>query len=139
MTAIEVLDALSACGVRVVLGAGGRPEAEIAGKPAPIIEALLNEARAHRYEITEELRRNAPACPQCGVAVTPELVLCRSCFFASRGAGRVLPFDPDVRRRRTVARLADQPCGNCGYTNWQVTDRGDAVCQICAESRRERS
>jgi hypothetical protein len=73
----------------------------------------------------------APRCTSCGAPVDdPEAVLCGSCYQARRSHGRVLPFDPD-RRRRTEARLAGRPCGTCGATSWRVNGRGDAACRGC--------
>lgn len=49
---------------------------------------------------------------------------------------RILPFDPD-RRRRTVARLVGFPCPSCGSADgWVVNPRGDAHCRPCEARRR---
>jgi len=73
----------------------------------------------------------APRCTSCGAPVDdPEAVLCARCYAARRSHGRVLPFDPD-RRRRTEARLAGRACGTCGAVAWRVNARGDATCRGC--------
>lgn len=90
---------------------------------------LVDEIRAHKEELVAALSH--PPCPSCGAPVdAPESVLCGPCYAARRGPGRVLPFDPD-RRRRTEARLAARPCGTCGAVAWRVSGRGDATCGRC--------
>lgn len=84
--------------------------------------------------VARVLTFHSPACPSCGAAVAPDVVLCGPCYEARRAPGRVLPFDPG-RRLRTIARLSGRACDGCGAIDWQVTPRGDSFCRPCARSR----
>ncbi len=85
--------------------------------------------------LTGKTPENTPTyapCTSCGNPVpTPDSVLCETCLEA-RLARRLLPFDPD-RRRRTELHLAGRSCDACGWSWWQVSPRGDARCMACAE------
>ncbi len=71
-----------------------------------------------------------PPCTSCSAPVAaPEDVLCPACLEARR---KVVPFDPD-RRRRTEAALAGGACPACGWSWWQVDHRGDSHCVACSE------
>lgn len=101
MTVAEILPALEAAGVHLVLTSAGTLEAEVPDPAPPEVDHLLDEARRHRGEV-----------------------------LAILGRSRVLRFDPD-RRRRTAAALARQTCGTCGGSWWGINRRGDAWCEPC--------
>jgi len=147
VTGAEVLLRLEDLGARFALAADGTIRAELPDPEPAAVPLFLAELKARREEAIRFLQARRSASPESGahrscccceapLDVETDL-LCPKCFSARRGPGRVLPFDPEHRRRRTIARLAERRCGHCGTTNWLVTERGDAVCQTCASARRE--
>ncbi len=133
MTPAEVLS--EAARVGLVLRAEGD---RIIVRPARLLPpTLADRIRANRDEILAALAK-APACYACNTPLGVDTdLLCPQCFSTRRGLGRVLPFDPDFRRRRAAARLAGRPCPDCLTVTWLLTERGDAVCRTCAATRRE--
>ncbi len=129
MTPAALIPALEAAGVRLFLTDAGGMGADVPDPAPDEVAALLEEVRRHRDEI---LRLLAPPCTSCGDPVAgAEAVLCQTCLEA-RLARRLLPFDPD-RRRRTEAALATRTCSACGWSWWQVDHRGDSHCVVCRE------
>lgn len=95
----------------------------------------LDRLRAIRAASTPLTPDEIPTCYLCGVVLFLDSdLLCPTCYQARRAPGRVLPFDPD-RRRRTLARLDGRPCPDCQTVAWHVNVAGDATCQTCARRR----
>jgi hypothetical protein len=147
VTGAEALLRLEDLGARVELAPDGTIRAELPVPEPAALSLFIAELKAHRDDAIRFLQARDSSslagepprsCYRCdaplGVAAD---LLCPRCFSARRPPGRVLPFDPDARRRRNVARLARRRCGDCGTVNWMVTERGDAVCRTCAAARRE--
>ena len=145
MTGAEALLRLEDLGARFRLAPNGSIRAELPDPEPAALPLFLAELLAHRDDAVRLLQAREPACPaagepsscyQCDAPLRVETdLLCTQCFAARRGPGRVLPFDAEPRRRRTLARLANQHCWDCGGSNWQVNDRGDAVCRRCHPTR----
>lgn len=101
------------------------------GPPENQSLARLRELRGETPPAVEP----AATCTSCNAPLFIESdLLCPACYRARRGPGRVLPFDPE-RRRRTLTRLAGYPCPDCETVEWHVNARGDATCRTCAQRR----
>lgn len=131
MTAAEILPALEAIGVHLVLSSMGTLEAEVPDPTPPEVDRLLIEVRANRPAIIAALSSPPRVpCLDCRTALAEGVLLCCACLERRRGPGRLLRFDPD-RRRRTAAALATARCSSCGGSWWGVNARGDAWCEPC--------
>lgn len=147
MTGAEALLRLEDLGARIELAPDGSIRAELPEPEPAAMPLFIAELRAHRDDAIRFLRArgaasapwgNAPGCYRCDAPLDAAAdLLCSTCYAARRGPGRVLPFDPEHRRRRTAARLADRHCSGCDQVDWEVNARGDAYCRTCAAALRE--
>lgn len=68
------------------------------------VDRLLTRLEIHEWEIPDELWVDPPACRDCGVAVTGNMIRCRPC-----GAARLKRRKADrARERRDAYRLIDR-------------------------------
>jgi ribosomal protein L37AE/L43A len=138
VTAAEILPALEAAGVHLVLTSMGTLEAEVPDPTPPEVDHLLDEARRHRGEVLSLLanRRVDPAfpCLDCGTQLEEGVLLCPGCLEERHERRKVLTFY--VRRRHPTAPLptrpAREPCPSCQGTDWRLVSAGLWLCRCGA-------
>jgi hypothetical protein len=105
-------------------------EGRIKARPARLLAPdLADLIRSNREAVIAAI---AFPCIDCGTGLEEGVLLCHECLSKRQGWRKVVPFDPD-HRRRVEAALATAACSSCGWSWSAVNARGDAWCAACLE------
>jgi hypothetical protein len=135
VTGADAILTLERAGVGFRLAPDGRLLAHLPARLPDGADALLDVVRQDRDDAVQLVRLRSRPCLGCG-ADAGTAVLCPACHDARRERLKLVPFDPE-RRKRAVWRAYSSTCSTCGACWWRFNGRGDAWCVPCwRETRR---